>query len=95
MEVAHGQVVTHCNPHIGNAFSILIELSNGLDNIIKMLLVQLVAVDSKTNNIANFLLLLRCLQVIFHGIVTRLGSTDTVAADQFDAEAPVLATVCL
>ena len=58
MEVTHGQVLAGNDAHVGDVLTILVQLGNSLDHIIQMLLGQLAAVDSETDNVANLCLLL-------------------------------------
>jgi len=87
VEVTHGQGTALGNAHVGNGLAIFVQRLDSCDDIVHMLLVQLAAVDSKTNHVAQLFLLLGGLQIVFHGVVAQLGGTDAVATDQFDGEA--------
>lgn len=87
VEVAHREVVTPDDTHVGDGFAVFIQSLDGCDDIIQMLLRETAAVDGEAHDVCKLCLLLRGLEVVFHGIVAQLGDADAVAADQFEREA--------
>ena len=87
MEMTHRKIMAPSDAHIRDALAILIQRLDSSNYIIQVLLSQTAAVDCETNHIRQFSLLLRGFQIIFHGIVAKLGNTDAIAADQLQREA--------
>ena len=85
--MAHREVVAPDDTHVGDGFAVFIQSLDGCDDVVEMLLRETAAVDGEAHDVGQFCLLLRGLEVVFHGIVAQLGDADAVAADQFEREA--------
>ena len=59
MEVTHRQGSDLDDAHVWNGLPVLVQFLNGCDDIVHVLLVQLAAVDSKAQHIAQLFLLPR------------------------------------
>ena len=84
--MAHREVVAPDDTHVGDGFAVFIQRFDSGDDVVQMLLGETAAVDGKTDDVRQLRLLLGGLEVVFHGIVTQLGNTNAVAADQFERE---------
>ena len=87
VEVTHWKCSTLNDSHVRDVFTIFVEFGNSFDYVVEVLLCELATVDSETNNVTYFSLLFWCFEVVFHGVVTEFGCSDTVTAEKFHREA--------
>lgn len=87
VEVAHREVVSPSDTHIGDALPVLIERLYRRYHIVQMLPTELATVYGKADHVAKLLLLLRGLEVVLHGVVTQFRNPDAIAPDELHGEA--------
>ena len=82
----HGKIFAPGDPHIRDALSVLIELLHGGYDVVEMLFRQPAPVNSETHHVRHLSLLLRSLQIVFHGVVPQFRHADAVASDELYGE---------
>ena len=85
--MAHREIVAPNDAHVGDGFAVFIQRFDSGDDVVQMFLGETAAVDGKTDDVRQLRLLLRGLEVVFHGVIAQFGNTDAVAADQLEREA--------